>query len=29
MVFSDDNFEVLEMQMRYKFAAERGVLERL
>lgn len=25
MAFSDDNFDVLEMQMLYKFAAERGV----
>jgi hypothetical protein len=27
MAFSDDNFDVLEMQMLYKFAAERGVTE--
>ncbi len=25
MAFSDDNFDVLEMQMLYKFAEERGV----
>ena len=25
MAFSDDNFDVLEMQMLYKFARERGV----
>lgn len=25
IAFSDDNFDVLEMQMLYKFAAERGV----
>lgn len=26
MAFSDDNFDVLEMQMLYKFAEERGIL---
>jgi len=27
MAFSDDNFDVLELQMLYKFAEERGVSE--